>query len=243
MSLEWHPSHHIPSISSILWSTNEAFPPIFSPQDHSRINYDVIELLLEYIEARWVGHQWEITYRRCTWYQGSEQFAHVQRDQGAILVFLQLSSNRGYVKSYQGHVETKPRPGMMEITKMHERLRGNPLFSDPSSCREPKSNVWFGVFFVSLGKASLARKSPLISGKFSLVNYGLRMLLLSGPQRRMWTHCFLLIGTDESFSGVCVQEGFIISCTSIMITCWYTLHYMKLVEISVPLIQQHLTWK
>ena len=23
---------------------------------------------------------------------------------------------------------------MMEITKMHERLRGNPLFSDPSSC-------------------------------------------------------------------------------------------------------------
>ena len=147
VSLEWHPSHHLPSISSILWSTNEAFPPIFFPQDHSRINYDVIELLLEYIEARLVGHQWEITYRRCTWYQGSEQFAHVQRDQGAILVFLQLSSNRGYVKSYQGHVETKPRPGMMEITKMHERLRGNPLFSDPSSCREPKSNVWFGVFF------------------------------------------------------------------------------------------------
>ena len=38
-------------------------------EDHSRINYDLIELLLEYIE-------------------GSEQFAHVPRDDGAILVFL-----------------------------------------------------------------------------------------------------------------------------------------------------------
>ncbi|CAK9008548.1 ATP-dependent RNA helicase dhx29 (DEAH box protein 29) [Durusdinium trenchii] len=65
-----------------------------SYMDHTRINYDLLELLLEYIE-------------------GSDQFAHVPRDQGAILVFL---------------------PGMMEITKMHERLRGNPLFSDPSSC-------------------------------------------------------------------------------------------------------------
>ena len=33
---------------------------------------------------------------------------------------------------------------MMEITKMHERLRGNPLFSDPSSCLKPKS-VCFDV--------------------------------------------------------------------------------------------------
>ncbi|CAJ1388740.1 unnamed protein product, partial [Effrenium voratum] len=65
-----------------------------SYMDHTRINYDLIELLLEYIE-------------------GSQQFAHVARDEGAILVFL---------------------PGMMEITKTHERLRANPLFSDPSSC-------------------------------------------------------------------------------------------------------------
>ena len=40
------------------------------------------------------------------------------------------------------------RPGMMEITKMHERLRGNPLFSDPSSCLKPKS-VCFDGFFVT----------------------------------------------------------------------------------------------
>lgn len=65
-----------------------------SYMDHSRINYDLIELLLEYIE-------------------GSNQFSGVVRHEGAILVFL---------------------PGMMEITKMHERLRSNSLFSDPSTC-------------------------------------------------------------------------------------------------------------
>ncbi|CAE8599166.1 unnamed protein product, partial [Polarella glacialis] len=62
--------------------------------DHTRINFDLIELILEYIE-------------------GSAQFAHVPRDEGAILVFL---------------------PGMMEITKVHERLRNSPCFGDPSTC-------------------------------------------------------------------------------------------------------------
>ena len=111
----------------------------------------------------------------CIWIlrQGSEQFAHVQRDQGAILVFLPLNcraplmgprgrspSNKtsgnmskcwilkihsAILKKLFGvdHVVSQVdrknvfpalRPGMMEITKMHERLRANPLFSDPSSC-------------------------------------------------------------------------------------------------------------
>ena len=33
------------------------------------------------------------------------------------------------------------RPGMMEISKMHERLRSNHLFSDPSTCPGPKTGA------------------------------------------------------------------------------------------------------
>lgn len=43
-------------------------------------------------------------------------------------------------KLSQENVFLALRPGMMEITKMHERLRANPLFSDPSSCHLGQQN-------------------------------------------------------------------------------------------------------
>jgi len=45
--------------------------------------------------------------------EGSPRFRHIARDEGAVLVFL---------------------PGLMEITKVHERLTRSPTFGDPTRC-------------------------------------------------------------------------------------------------------------